>query len=132
MGWGIDTELVYEGMCYVVLRTDKIHHITYNRHDLVWYPEDGMSLVNKVQYIPYFKSVVTECPWIISCYDREHVRLWDEKNKGWVRPEEQTFGASVNNITMCVLGISQTIPSYVYDGGTEIKKLIKKENKGRD
>jgi len=113
----------FKHKCYVLLQTNKIHPIAYHRHDLVWYPERAMTLLDCVQYRPYVKSVVTENPWIISCYDRDNVRVWHD---GWVSPNDQTYGASVNSITMRLLGIRSTIPAMVYDGGKDIKKLIKK------
>jgi len=128
----MDIEL--EGVCYVLLQTNKVHPISEHRHDLVWYPERAMTLLDTIQYIPYVKSIVTENPWLIGCYDRDHVRVWTKNLRGkgyqWWKPNEQTYGASNNNIRMCLLGIGQTIPSYAYDRGKEIQKLIKKVNKG--
>jgi hypothetical protein len=43
-------------------------------------------------------------------------------------PNDQTYGASINKITMTMLGIRQTIPAIAYDGGKEIKKLIKQRS----
>ncbi len=117
----VDMELEYEGKCYVVLQTDIIHPIAYHRHDLIWYPETAMTLLDQVAYIPYVKSIVTENAWLIGCYDRENVRLW--KDGEWRRPNNQTYGGSHNHITMRLLGISQTIPSTPLDGGEEIRKL---------
>jgi len=123
-------KLEYEHICYVLLRVNKIHPITEYRHDLIWYPEDAMTLLDSVQYRPYIKSVVTECPWIISTYSIQNVRVWTNrynKNKfEWERPNRQTYGASVNMITHSLLGIQQTIPSTPLDGGDAIQKLIKK------
>ncbi len=117
----------YTNTCYALLQIDKIHPIAHLRHDLIWYPERGMSLLDRIQYKPYVKSVVTECPWIIACYDRENIRVW-EKERGWVTPDTQTYGGSVNGIRHHILKIHQTIPSIALDGGTEIKKLIDKLN----
>lgn len=125
-------EINYEGTCYVLLKTNKINPIAEKRFDLLWYPETGMRLLDCVQYRPYVKSIVTENPWLIACYDREDVRVWSTKYKKkgeWIRPDDQTYGASVNGIMMCVLGISQTIPSTPLDGGESIRKLIRKLEK---
>ena len=119
----------FKHKCYVLLQTNKIHSIAYERHKLIWYPERSMTLLDCVRYRPYVKSVVTENPWIISCYDRDNVRVWRPEYDGWVIPNDQTYGASVNSITMCLLGIRNTIPAMVYDGGKDIKKLIKKLEK---
>ena len=117
----------YENTCYVLLQTNSIHPIAHERHNLIWYPERSMTLLDCVQYKPYIKSIVTENCWIISCYDQEHVRIWDKK-RNWIRPNDQTYGASINQITMCLLGIRQTIPAIAYDDGKEIKKLIKQRS----
>lgn len=111
------------GICYVLLQVGKVHPITDKRHDLAWYPERGMTLLDCVQYRPYVKSIVTENPWLIACYKKENVRVWDADH-GWVMPDRETYGASVNSITMCLLGIRQTIPSTPMDGGKAIRKLI--------
>ena len=124
----MNTKIEYKGICYVLLQTDKIHPITHKRHDLVWYPERGMSLLSCVQYRPYVKSIVTENCWIISCYSMENVRVW-HKEHGWITPNHQTYGASVNQINMTILGISQTIPSVALDGGKQIKELIDEKNR---
>lgn len=119
------TAIKYIGTCYVLLQIDKIHPITHKRHDLVWYPERSFTLLDLVQYRPYVKSVVTESPWIIACYDRDNVRVWN-KERGWITPNHQTYGGSVNMIMHSILKIHQTIPANILDGGEIIKKLIEK------
>lgn len=117
-----------EGTCYVLLQTNKINPIAYKRHDLIWYPERGKTLLQCVQYRPYVKSIVTENPWLIACYDRDDVRMWSRKYKKkgeWISPNDQTYGASVNSIMMRILGIRNTIPAMVLDGGESIRKYIK-------
>lgn len=120
--------IIPEGICYVLPQVNVAHPITDQRHDLAWYPEREMTLLEQVQYRPYVKSVVTESPWIIGCYDHNDVRIW--KDGEWVRPNDQTYGASVNKIMMKIIGVRQTIASTPLDGGTEIKGLIKKLEKG--
>lgn len=119
-------KIEFENTCYVLLQTNKIHPIAYERHNLMWYPERGMTLLDCVQYRPYVKSIVTENPWLIACYDREYVRVWNKEYGDWIRANDQTYGASVNSITMRLLGIKQTIPSIALDGGEMIRKLIDK------
>lgn len=120
----MNTKIKTVGICYVLVRLpQKAHAIAHRRHDLVWYPETGMSLVDCVTYKPYVKSIVTENPWLIACYSRENVRVWD-KDRGWVEPVRQTYGASHDSITSTILGIKQSIPSTAYDGGIAIQKLI--------
>ena len=122
-------EIIYEGICYILPRisTMLIHPITYHRHKLIWYPETRMTLYEQVQYNPYVKSVVTENPWIISCYQAKNVRIM--KNGKWVRPEIKTYGTSAYNIMYELLDIGQTIPSIVYDGGKEIQQAEQKITK---
>jgi hypothetical protein len=117
----------FENTCYVLLKTNKINPIAHERFNLVWYPETAMSLLDCVQYVPYIKSIVTENPWLIACYDHKNVRVWSiEYNKKgeWIYPNDQTYGASVNKIMHSILKIRTTIPAMILDGGKEIKKLI--------
>jgi hypothetical protein len=119
------TSINYVNTCYVLLQINKIHPIADVRHDLEWYPERAMTLIDCINYRPYVKSIVTENAWLISCYDRENVRIWNKKH-GWIRPNDQTYGASVNSINMTILGIRNTIPSAPLDGGKAISELIEK------
>ena len=87
-----------------------------------------MTLLDCIQYQPYVKSIVTENPWLIACYDNDNIRMWSTKysKKGeWVSPFNQTYGADVNDITHSILGIKTTIPAMVLDGGESIRKYIK-------
>lgn len=111
-----------KGICYVLVRTNAIHSIAHKRHSLMWYPETAMSLLQRVKYRPWVQSVVTECPWIIACYDRDNVRVWNDE-RGWISPNHQTYGADVSHITHHILKIRQSIPSTPLDGGEEIDKL---------
>lgn len=116
-------EIETEGICYVLPQVNAVHPITYQRHEVVWYPERGMTLFDQIKYRPYVKSVVTESPWIIACYDRHSVRVWDEGQ--WRKSPQQTYGASVDHIMFTLLGVGQSIPSTPYDGGEAMDKLIK-------
>ena len=121
-------KIKFEGICYVLLRTNKINPIAYERRNLIWYPETAMTLLQCVLYKPYVKSIVTENPWLIACYDNNYIRLWSTKyiKKGeWVTPTRQTYGASVDDIIRTILGIKHTIPAMVLDGGKSIRKYIK-------
>ncbi len=116
-----------KGHCYVLVRTDVIHPITHERFNFIWYPETRMSLLDAMNYKPYVQSIVTENPWLICMYDREKVRVWDKK-RGWVKPDVQTYGRSVNGI-MCTLGFPNTISAQVYDGGKTLAKYKKELEK---
>lgn len=114
------------GVCYALLQLkDRAHPIAKFQHDLIWYPERSLTLLDCVQYRPYVKSVVTENPWIIACYDRENVRIWDSETQEWRCPDYQTYGASESVIYSKILGIHQSLPSAPLDGGKQIRKYIK-------
>ena len=109
-------------MCYVLPRVNEFHPIAYDRHELIWYPETSLSMLEQVSYQCYVKSVVTENPWIISSYPQEHVRIWDEA-QGWVMPAFQTRGLPVDKVYLKLLGITHSIPSSVLDGGAAVGQL---------
>jgi len=117
-------DIVNEGMCYVLLKTGSVHPITKFRHDLLWYPETGMSLVQIIKYKRYVQSIITENPWLISCYSKGNVRVWDSEYLEWRMPYIQTYGASIDVIMSSILDIHQTIPSAVLDGGAEINRTL--------
>lgn len=124
-----------EEVCYVLLRTAKGHPIARLRYDLNWYPETRLTLVQAIQFQPTVKSVVTESPWIISCYPGKRVRVWDGIE--WVRPDINTFGTSVEIIMDSILGINQSIPCFPLgmlekDPSSRIKAVIKEADKGRE
>jgi hypothetical protein len=117
-------QLKVEKHCYVLLRGNWIHPIAHFRHDLLWYPENGMTILDQFGYRPFVKTVVTECPWIIAMYPRERVFIVDEDTGQWVRPDYQTYAMSVNHLTMCLLHWNSTIPAMALDGGEGLKKTI--------
>jgi ABC-type transport system substrate-binding protein len=88
-----------------------------------------MNLIERHSYRPYVKSVVTEDPWIIGCYDYEKVRVLDDETVQWTFPHKQTYGASVNNITLTILGIRSTMPAMTFDGGEDIRKHVEQYKK---
>lgn len=119
-------EIELEGVCYVLIQTNQIHPIAYRRHDLIWYPERKMTLLDTIQYKPYVQSIVTENPWLISCYSKENVRIWSSEYKEWAYPAVQTYGASICVIMDDIIGIYQSIPSIALDGGKQIQEMISK------
>jgi len=119
-------DLILKGVCYVLVRTNAVHPIAFNRHDLLWYPETGMSLLNRINYNPFVQSIVTECPWLVGCYDASNVRIWDVSIDEWRIPNCQTYGCSSDCVLSSIMGIRQTMPSTPLDGGVAIEKLTKK------
>lgn len=121
---------ILKGKCYVLLESRSIKRnrkkydaITQQRFDMIWYPERGMSLIDEVCYRPYVDTVVTESPWIISCYYREDVFIWDSEIKDWVNPCPETYGASVDHIYTSILGIDCLLPRIPLNGVNGIVEL---------
>jgi len=126
-------EFIFEDKCYVLLENTeqgrpraKYDPIMQARFDFIFHPERGMGLIEQVCYRPYVKSIVTESPWMIACYDREDVYVWDKEYKDWMHPDCQTYGASVDHILHTVLGIDCLLPRIALNGVAGIKE-IKKE-----
>ena len=119
------------GYCFVYVQgnevdMDKYHDLVNlsKAEEIILYPERRMCFVDQVTYIPYVKSVVTENPWIISCYPKQYV--WRIIDGQWEHPEEQTFGASVEYITSNLLNYSHTIPMAIVSGKEGILEYRKK------
>ena len=123
--------------CFVFLQGNdaNIEHyydlVRESKNDnLILYPERAMTFADTVDYRRYVKSVVTENPFIISCYSREDV--WILQNDEWTHPDIQTYGASVDLITYDILQFGSSIPTSVL-GGKKFKDTVKKlKNYGRD
>lgn len=121
----MNTDIMQFGYCYVLPQVNEMHPIHFFQHDLILYPEKSTTLYGRVKYTPFVSSVVTEDPYVIACYDRKKVKIWDEK-EGWISPEDQTYGTSSDIILHNLLGVTQSIPSLIYDGGDNIDKQINK------
>jgi len=123
--------------CFVFLQgndANKEHYYDLVREskndNLILYPERAMTFADTVDYRRYVKSVVTENPFIISCYSSEDV--WLLQDDEWINPDIQTYGASVNIITSSILQYNNTIPTSVLGGG-KFKDIVKKlKNYNRD
>jgi len=119
----INSTVFQDGYCYVIPLVPSINHpVVKFRNELRYYPERDMTFYECVQYRRLARSIVTENPYIISCYPQDRVKVWDSKH-GFVSPDFNTYGASVNKITMGLLNIQHTIPSEVFDGGEAMKKV---------
>lgn len=119
----MNTDIQRKGFCYVVLKADTFHPIASFRHAVAMYPEEKMSLLQTANYAHYERSIVTENPYLISAYPKSNVRLWDEV-EGWVEPEVETFGMSVDAITHSILGIHITMATVALGGDFIEKKLV--------
>jgi hypothetical protein len=89
--------------------------------DFYIYPEYHLTFTDKTQYIPYIRSIVTEEPYLISCYSREFV--WVIEDGVWKHPNTQTFGTSVSIITHEILKYEPSMPLLPLKGLNYIKKL---------
>ena len=129
-----------EGNCFVYVQGNEADIVKYyelvslskKEDSLILYPERAMSLVDTICYRPFVKSIVTENPWIISCYSFD--KVWIIRDGEWRNASNQTFGASVNIIMHNILGVTTTIPLVVLSGKegiAEFREKVKK-NKLRD
>jgi len=134
--WKFEYHENLEGNCFVYVQGNEADMQKYfdlvrlSKDDkVILYPERAMTLVDTVCYQPFVKSVVTENPWIISCYKRDNVWILEEGR--WINPDCQTFGASVNFITLDILNVHGTIPLIVMTGKkgiTEFKEKVRKND----
>lgn len=115
-------DLQLENNCYVLLQGNWIHPIAHRRHDLIWYPERAMSLLQRRGYRPYVDSVVTECEWIIAMYPRERVWMVSDHDGRWETPVDQTYGADVSGISSDVFNLHSQMPAIALDGGNRLQE----------
>jgi hypothetical protein len=127
-----------EGNCFVYVQgneadIEKYYELVRLSKDdkLILYPERAMTFTDCVCYRPYVKSIITENPWIISCYSCS--KVWIMRDGEWRNPSCQTYGASISVIMMEMLGVDGTIPLMVLGGKKEIaahREKIKKNKFG--
>lgn len=114
---------IKDGKCFV------LHKGIYNeilKYDFVLYPEDRLTLLQLSSGIRYVKTIVTENPWLISCYDEKDVFIF--RDGKWETPPIQTYGCSVELIMDRILGISNSIPLRIFsiDEANELIEKIQK------
>jgi hypothetical protein len=95
--------VAHQGIAPLYDMFDKTNFLSMTR-----WPESGLTIVELAEGRKFAGPVLTESPWIISNYDNSDVYIW--RDGQWKHPENQTYGASVNNLTMTLLGIRNTIP----------------------
>ena len=86
-----------------------------------------MTFTDTICYRPYVKSIVTENPWIISCYSFD--KVWIIRNGEWRNASHQTFGASIEFIMNDILGVQTSIPLIVLKGKKGIEEHRKNVSK---
>ena len=101
----------------------------YKKDILVWvphsatiYPEKHLSLAQLIDWDKPEPYIVTENPWLISCYDRLEVAILNGEGK-WAHPDCQTYGASVNQIMLVVLDTKNTVPNGPMNVMESIRKM---------
>jgi hypothetical protein len=103
-------------------------------------PEHYLNVLEQAAYIDGMHTgriskadlVITQAPFIISDFPLDMVLVFEPKGRGdWVvtSPEFQTFGASANKITMCLLGRRDTIGDYAR---RKLNGLVKRLDAGED
>jgi hypothetical protein len=125
-----------EGNCFVYVQgneadIEKYYDLVRLSKDdkLILYPERAMTIVDTVCYRPYVKSIVTENPWIISCYSFD--KVWIIRNGEWKNASHQTFGASTSIILSDILGIDSSIPLLPLSGLKGIAEYREKVKKNK-
>jgi hypothetical protein len=107
-------EYQLENNCYVVPRGRDDNKKEYldllykHKNDLVLFPENSMSFIDTVTYLPIEKSIVTENMYLVSAYSRHKVWILNYKNE-WMHPNEETFGCSVESLANHLLGYGSSI-----------------------
>ena len=100
--------------CYVVARGRDDHKQEYldllyeHKNDLVLFPENGMSFIDTVTYLPIDKSIVTENMYLVCAYRRYKVWILNFRNE-WIHPNEETFGCSIDSLANHLLGYGSSI-----------------------
>ena len=82
-------------------------------------PEHHLNILEQAAFIDGMHTgritkadmVITQSPFIISDFPKEHVLVFDGKSQ-MTNPDFQTFGASANKIMLCLLGQTNTIGNY--------------------
>lgn len=119
------------GCCYVYVQgnerdIEKFYElVSLSKNDeIILYPERAFTFVDCVCYRPYVKTVVTENPYIISCYSRKDVYVLQDGE--WVHPDDQTYGTSINYLTTLLLNYDGSIPLLPLGGIKEIEEYREK------
>jgi hypothetical protein len=92
-------------------------------------PERKISLNRQARFMvgmhkhKQYNVIVTQSPFIISDFPKENVLIID-KNK-ISHPEFQTFGSSINRITMCIFDLRCTMGDYSLSILKEYDKRLK-------
>jgi hypothetical protein len=113
--------------CYVVHQGfgDLYAMFGYKRHDLITFPENGLTSIQRRIGIKYTRSIVTESAQMISCYDRNDVYIW--RDGKWENPDIQTYGASYELLESDLLFFDHSIPMNICDSklGPKLNEKLK-------
>jgi hypothetical protein len=125
-----------DGYCFVYIQgndadIEKYYDLVRMSKDdkFILYPERALTLIDKVTYRPYVKSIVTEEPYIIGVYDRKKVFIL--RDGEWQKSDMQTYGASVDAISYNILGLTSSINYRVLGGADEWLNKVKNNTQYR-
>lgn len=97
------------GCCYVAHQgIANLADMFEGRPSIEFYPESGYTLLELCKGVSFNEPIVTESPWIVSCYNDSKVFVWE--NGKWENPRFQTYGCSINILMSRIFKISSTIP----------------------
>jgi hypothetical protein len=122
---------INENTCYVAHQGLGNLYDMFNqqRVDVIFYPENSLTSLERRIGVRYQKSIVTESAQMICMYDKKDVYIW--RDGQWVNPESQTFGCSFEIIESNVLLFDNSISVSILSNDrvekmrTEIKNLYK-------
>lgn len=116
---------ISENTCYVAHQgvADLFKLFGEKRVDLLFYPENGLTSMDRRIGIKYIKSIVTESAQMICMYDAKDVFIW--RNGEWVNPDRQTYGCSYEIIESDLLKFRNSISTRIVGGVEELREKIK-------
>lgn len=99
--------------CYVANPKDGSEYPSeLNKDNTLFYPEQSMTTMDCfTSSRPRDFHIVTDCPYLVSLYDRYEVFVW--RDGKWINPNFQTYGCSFNIIIDDIFGFPHSIPQAV-------------------
>tara|TARA_R110000851_G_scaffold167454_5_gene313098 strand:+ start:33 stop:461 length:429 start_codon:yes stop_codon:yes gene_type:complete len=93
--------------CFIYKRI-KDEKVPKSVKGVVLYPENLLTLEERMNYTPFDAPIMTEDPWLIASYDKSEVAEYSYGE--WNTPDEQTYGSSYEYVAKQYLGLNSTIP----------------------
>lgn len=100
------------------------------------YPERHFTIERLIDNSPLdddyvYRGVITQSPWVISSYPREHVFIYHRKSQTFKMADEETFGADYEHIFLKYLQITFTTSHFAQRKLKEIMENSKMETKDK-